>query len=90
MPNTKSAKKQARQNRKRWLRNRLHLGRARSAVKKARRALASGDVEEAREAVRLAAKWLDHAASKGSLHKRNAARRKARLMQQLAALEKQS
>ena len=87
MANTKSAKKRVRQNEKRHLRNRVHSGQARTAVKKARLALAKGNKEEAQEAVRLASKWLDHAASKGSLHKNTASRSKSRLMKQLAQLE---
>jgi small subunit ribosomal protein S20 len=87
LANLKSAKKRVRQNEKRHLRNRVHSGRARTAVKKARAAIAQGNPEEAQEAVRLASKWLDHAASKGSLHKNTAARSKSRLMKQLAQLE---
>ncbi len=87
MANTASAKKQMRSNERRRLRNRVHIGRARSEVKKAREAIASGDAAAATAAVRLAAKWLDHAASKGSIHPNNAARRKGRLMSQLAHME---
>jgi small subunit ribosomal protein S20 len=87
MANIKSAKKRARTNPKRRSRNRHHLGLTRSKLKKARQALESGDVEAAREAVREATSQLDHAASKGVLHKNNASRRKSRLMQQLNALE---
>ena len=87
MANTKSAKKHIRQNERRRLRNRMHKGRARTFVKKARLALEQGNVEAAREAVRLAASALDHAASKGSIHKNNAARSKSRLMKHLAQLE---
>jgi len=56
-------------------------------VKKARAAIESGDVNEAREATRIAVRDLDKLASRGIVHKRNAARRKSRLMKQLAALE---
>lgn len=89
MANTASAKKQMRSNERRRLRNRMHIGRARTSVKKAREAIASGDVELAMAAVSDAAKWLDHAASRKSIHKNNAARRKGRLMQQLARLQAQ-
>jgi small subunit ribosomal protein S20 len=87
LANTESAKKQMRSNERRRLRNRMHIGRARSEVKRAREAIASGDVDAANEAVRVAAKWLDHAASRGSIHANNAARRKGRLMSQLAHME---
>lgn len=47
-----------------------------------------GELESAREATMLAVKALDKAAEKGILHKNNAARRKSRLMRQLAKIEK--
>lgn len=64
-------------------RNRVYRGRARSAVKRARVLIDSGQYEEAQEAVRAAARALDKAAAKGIIHKNNAARRKSRLAQQL-------
>lgn len=90
MANIKSAKKRIKRNAKAAERNRVHKVKARSYVKKARIALEAGDVEEARERVSEAAKWLDHAASKGVIHKNNAGRRKGRLMAALAQLEAQS
>lgn len=87
MANNKSAEKRIRQNEKRRIRNRTYRNRARTLVKKAKSALDSGDVAEAREATRLAVKDLDMAAQKGVIHKQNAARRKSRLMRQLAQLE---
>ncbi len=80
--------KRIRQNEKRRLHNRHYRNRARTLVKKARAAIASGDVTEAQEATRIAVRDLDKLASRGVVHKRNAARRKSRLMQQLAALSK--
>jgi len=47
-----------------------------------------GRLEEAREAVRVAASALDKAAEKGIIHKNNAARRKSRLMQRLNQIER--
>jgi small subunit ribosomal protein S20 len=90
LANIQSAKKRIRQIEKRRIRNRVHRGRARTEVKQARIALASGDVPESAEAVREAVRWLDHAASKGVIHKNNASRRKSRLMKHLAALEAQA
>ena len=83
----KSAIKRIRQNEKRRLHNRVYRNRARTLVRQARTAIESGDLEAAREATRLAARDLDTLASRGVVHKRNAARRKSRLMQQLAKLE---
>ena len=89
MANHKSAFKRIRQNEKRRLHNRVYRNRARTLVKKARAAIKSGDMEAAREATRIAARDLDKLASRGVVHKRNAARRKSRLMKQLAAMAQQ-
>lgn len=88
MANTKSAAKRFRQSEKRRLHNRIFRNRARSYVKNARAKIQSGDVEAAVEATRAAIKDLDMLASRGVIHPRNAARRKSRLMKQLAALQK--
>jgi small subunit ribosomal protein S20 len=78
MPNTKSAEKRLRQERKRRLYNRSVKSSVRTAIKKARLAIHSG--AEADGAVRSAISTLDRAVKKGVLHPNNAARRKSRLM----------
>jgi len=88
LANIKSAIKRNKQNEKRRLQNRVFRGEARTLVKKARVAIASDEKEEAKAKVLAAVKALDKAASKGVIHKNNAARRKSRLMKQLVALEK--
>jgi small subunit ribosomal protein S20 len=88
LANIKSQIKRNRQNEKRRLRNRVYKGRARTSIKKARLAIESGGVEEARQATLEAVSALDKAAEKGILHKNNAARRKSRLMKKLATMEK--
>ena len=88
MANTKSAIKRLRSAERRRLRNRVYRVGARTAVKKARQAMDRGDPEQAREAVRAAARALDKAAEKGIIHKNNAARRKSRLMRQLNQIER--
>jgi small subunit ribosomal protein S20 len=90
MANHKSALKRIRQNEKRRIHNRIFRSRARTFVKKARLTIASGDLEAAKEATRLAVQDLDKTASRGVIHPKNAARRKSRLMKQLAALEAKS
>jgi len=50
--------------------------------------MSQGQLEESREAVRVAVVALDRAAQKGIIHKNNAARRKSRLMQQLSQIER--
>jgi small subunit ribosomal protein S20 len=89
LANIKSAIKRNRQNKKRRLRNRVYRGQARTFVYDARASLDEGNLESAREATVRAVKALDKAAEKGVIHKNNAARRKSRLMKQLAALEQQ-
>ena len=79
-----------RQNAKRRVYNRTYRNQARTYVKKAKEAINTGDLEAAREATRVAVRDLDKAASRGVIHRRNADRRKSRLMRQLAALEAQS
>lgn len=91
MANHKSALKRIRQTEKRRIHNRIFRNRARTMIKKARVEIESGsDLDAAREATRAAIRDLDMAATRGTIHPRNAARRKSRLMKQLAALEAQS
>jgi small subunit ribosomal protein S20 len=87
LANKPSALKRIRQNEKRRLRNRTYRGNARAQVKNARLAIEQGVVEDAREATLSAISALDKAAQKGTIHKKNASRRKGRLMKQLAAIE---
>jgi small subunit ribosomal protein S20 len=89
LANIKSAIKRNKQNEKRRIRNRVYRGTARTYVQKARVALEAGSEQEAAQAATIQAiSALDHAAAKGVIHKNNAARRKSRLMKQLAALKK--
>ena len=91
MANHKSAIKRFRQSEKLRIHNRVFRTRARTLVKRARTAIVIGsDLDAAREATRAAIRDLDMAASRGTLHPNNAARRKGRLMKQLAALEAKS
>lgn len=87
MANHKSALKRIRQNLKRREYNRTFRSRTRTFVKKARTLQAGKNLTVAEEATRLAIQELDRAASRGVIHKRNAARRKSRLMKQLHALK---
>jgi len=86
---TASAKKQARAGVKRALRNRAIKSEVKTKVVKARKSLVGGPVAESdRYALALdAVRALDRAASKGILHRNNAARRKARLTRQMAKLK---
>ncbi|MFQ5576256.1 MAG: 30S ribosomal protein S20 [Anaerolineae bacterium] len=90
MANIQSAKKRARQNEKRRLRNRYYKTTARTYIKKARKLIEAGEFEEAEVMVQQAVRALDKAAQKGSIHKNNASRRKSRLMLQLNKAKAQS
>ena len=77
---TRSAAKAHSQSLRRRLRNRIVRSATRTIVKKAEAAIAAGDPEAARLAVRAALSNLDRAAKKGVIHANAAARRKSRLV----------
>lgn len=79
MANTKSAQKHIRADEKKRVRNLKVRSRVKTLIKRAERAITVKEVETV-EALRLACAELDKAASKGVIHKNNAARRKSRLM----------
>jgi len=87
LANIKSQIKRNRQNIKRRARNRVVRGNFRTALRRARLAIESGDAEQANEAAKAATKALDKAAAKGVIHKNKAARQKSRLMQHLHSME---
>ena len=88
MANIKSAIKQIKTSEKRRIQNRVHLSRSRTLVRQARATVTAGDVDQAQEAAKEAIQALDRAAQKGVIHPNNAARRKARLLKSLNALQK--
>jgi len=88
LANIKSQIKRNKQNEKRRLRNRLYRSSTRTAVKKARLAIAEESKKEAQTTILEAVTHLDKAAQKGAIHKKNAARRKSRLMKHLATQKK--
>jgi small subunit ribosomal protein S20 len=77
---TRSAAKAHRQSLKRRIRNRAVKSATKTTIKRSVEAIAGGDREAAREAVRTALSALDRAAQKGIIHPNNAARRKSRLL----------
>jgi small subunit ribosomal protein S20 len=82
LANIKSAIKRNKQNEKKRIANRVYRGEARTFVSKARKSIASG-ADTAQAETKVAVSILDKAASKGVIHKNNAARRKSRLMKRL-------
>ena len=79
MANTRSAEKRNRQAEKRRARNIQVRTGLKSAVKKAREAIAHADPAAAKPALASALRTLNKAASKGVIHKNAAARRISRL-----------
>lgn len=83
MANIKSQKKRNLTNLKARERNKAVKSELKTRVKAALRDAETG-AEEAGDSLRLAQKRLDKAASKGVIHKNQAARRKSRLMKSAA------
>jgi small subunit ribosomal protein S20 len=84
--NIKSQKKRIITNEKARQRNRAVTSSLKTAVRRFREAAAAGDVEQAREYARVASRQLDKAASKGVIHRNQAANRKSAIQQQAATL----
>ncbi len=80
MANIKSQKKRNLTNAKRAERNKAVKSELKTRVKNATQAVGTDDEQDA---VRLAIKRLDKAASKGVIHPNQAARRKSRLMKKV-------
>jgi len=75
--NIKSQIKRIGQNERRRLRNKAVKSELKTAVRRFRDAANSGDAAAANSALRTASKLLDKAASKGVIHKNQAANRKS-------------
>ncbi len=88
MANTRSAIKRVRSNQRKRVQNKIVNTSVRTHLRAAREALGATDAAAARKAALQAVSTLDKAANKGVIHKRNAARRKSRLMKKLAASSK--
>jgi small subunit ribosomal protein S20 len=84
--NIKSQIKRNRQNEKARMRNKAVKSELKSSVRKFREAADTGDVEAATTAMRAACRSLDKAASKGVIHKNQAANRKSAIAKRAADL----
>jgi small subunit ribosomal protein S20 len=84
--NIKSQIKRIKQNEKRHQRNKAVKSGLKTAVRKFREAADAGDTEQAVQLGRDAARKLDKAASKGVIHKNQAANRKSAINQKAASL----
>nr|WP_240979700.1 30S ribosomal protein S20 [Streptomyces sp. HNM0574] len=79
--------KRIKTNEKARQRNKAVKSDLKTAIRRAREAVAAGDAAKAVEAQRVAAQKLDKAVSKGVLHKNNAANKKAALAQKVASVQ---
>ena len=88
MAHSLSAKKRVRQNEKRRSRNRARKVEIKEQVKLFAGNLTKGDFKKAAEDLRKTVSTLDRVASKGSIHKNTAARKRSRLQRRLNAAMK--
>ncbi len=88
MANIKSQIKRNKQNEKARVRNKGVKSSLRTSVRKFRAAAGASDVDAATEAMRAACRQLDRAASKGVIHKNQAANRKSALARRAAELQR--
>jgi small subunit ribosomal protein S20 len=84
--NIKSQIKRNKQNEKRHQRNKAVKSELKTLVRKFREAADAGDKGAALDASKVAARKLDKAASKGVIHKNQAANRKSAIMKRVASL----
>jgi small subunit ribosomal protein S20 len=84
--NIKSQIKRVKTNEKARQRNKSVRSSVRTAIRRFREAVEAGDTERAAELERAATKALDKAASKGVIHKNQAANRKSAIAKRAATL----
>ena len=86
MANIKSQIKRNKQNEKARLRNKAVKSELRTLVRRFREAAQAGDTDTAQLALKDASRKLDKAASKGVIHKNQAANRKSAMASRLSSL----
>ena len=87
MPNIKSASKRVLISRARNAKNRADKSELKTYVKKFEAAVAEGNREAAESAYKVAVKAVDHAATKGLVHKNKAANKKSAMTLKLNAMQ---
>ncbi len=85
MANIKSQIKRNKTNEKARQRNKAVKSELKTAIRRTREAVESGDTAKAAEAVRIASRKLDKAVSKGVIHKNQAANKKSALAQSVSS-----
>lgn len=86
MANIKSAEKRILQNERSRERNRYFRSRMRTAIKRLRTAVESGDAAQAQELLPKTLRVIDETAQKGVVHRNTASRQKSRLTQAVNGL----
>ncbi len=87
MPNIKSAKKRVLVIEKKTMENRMIMSSVKTAIKKYNAAINAGDVAAAEALLPKTFGIVDSAASKGVIHKNNAANKKSAMAKKLSALK---
>ena len=86
MASSKASKKRIRQNDKRRTRNRPYKSAMRTEIKKFHAAIEASDADLAAERLQFVSRQLDKLATKGIIHKNQAARCKSRMSEKLKVL----
>ncbi len=86
MANTPQSKKRARQNERRFNVNKARRSRIRTFLRKVEEAIASGNKEDASDALRAAQPELMRGVTKGIFHKNTVARKMSRLSARIKAI----
>ena len=86
MANTRSAKKAVRQTLRRTEANKARRSRMRTSVRKVEEAIASGDKDAARTALKEAQPVIVRTAQKGMVHRKTASRKVSRLAKRVGAM----
>ncbi|MEQ8224722.1 MAG: 30S ribosomal protein S20 [Candidatus Eremiobacterota bacterium] len=87
MPNTKSAIKRERVEKRKRSRNKMIISSMKTVCKNALDVLETKNKEEALKSIKIAEGELDRAVCKGKIHRNKAARKKSRLMKKLNSIE---
>lgn len=86
MANTPQAEKRVRQTATRTAINAARKSRVRTFIRKVEEAIASGDAEKAKDALKAATPEIMRGANKGVLHKNTASRKVSRLAQRVKTM----
>jgi len=87
VPNTKSAIKRNRVDKKKRIRNKMIGSAVKTVCRNAILSIESQNKEEAIKDIRIAESKLDKAVAKGLIHRNKAARKKSRLMKKYNSIE---